>query len=198
MPDPEWGYVLNTVALEKKSARKAASALRKQLHRTRLGVSAARHFLDSIPLKKGTVVSLYWPIGSEIDVSPLVDPLLDGGCICALPVVEAIAQPLVFRQWHKDDVLEKGVMDIPVPVASAKIVIPDILVVPLLGFDRTGYRLGYGGGFYDRTLAQLRGAGHCLAVGYAYAGQEVENLPTDKFDQPLDWVVTEKEARKFT
>jgi 5-formyltetrahydrofolate cyclo-ligase len=108
----------------------------------------------------------------------------------ALPVVVAKRQPLVFRAWTPGDAMDKGVWDIPQPKADKPVLEPDILLVPLLAFDLQGRRLGYGGGFYDRTLAGLRARKPITAVGLAYDEQQVDEVPHLDYDQRLDWVLT--------
>ena len=186
-----------TIAEEKKRYRSNASDRRKGLFKNQAGAAAAGHFFSHILPDGDKVISLYWPIGSELDTLPLLNELLEAGFTCVLPVVERADAPLVFKVWKQGDPLEKGAHDIPVPLKTAQQRTPDILVVPMLAFDPAGYRLGYGGGYYDRTLEMLRQERKPLAVGYAYAGQEIPTVPTDKLDQPLDWVVTETEARKI-
>lgn len=107
------------------------------------------------------------------------------------------AHPLEFRLWRPGEALESGAYGIPAPAGGNEAVIPDIVVVPLLAFDEAGARMGYGGGFYDRTLQRLREKGSVLAIGYAYSGQKIEKVITDSLDQPLDWIVTEQTARKI-
>ena len=141
-----------------------------------------------------TIVSGYWPSRDEIDPRPLMAALHRRGHLCALPVIAGAAAPLVFRRWAPGDALAAGGYDIPVPPEGAPALTPGLLLVPLLAFDRTGVRLGYGGGFYDRTLEALRAAGPVLAVGLAYAGQAVACVPCEASDQRLDWIVTETEA----
>lgn len=139
-------------------------------------------------------VSGFLPIGSEIDTRPLLQQVLDrGGDIC-LPAVIQRDHPLQFRQWRDGDLLIDEDFGTKAPAPTAKVVQPDILIVPLLAFDRAGYRLGYGGGFYDRSLEQLRRNKPVLAVGVAFAGQESGSVPRDENDQPLDWIITEREA----
>jgi 5-formyltetrahydrofolate cyclo-ligase len=142
----------------------------------------------------GTIVSGYWPSRDEIDPRPLMAALHHRGHVCALPVIAGAAIPLVFRRWAPGDALVAGGYDIPVPSESAPQLAPGLLLVPLLAFDRTGARLGYGGGFYDRTLDASRAVGPVLAVGLAYAGQMVAGVPCEASDQRLDWIVTEAEA----
>lgn len=160
------------------------------------GKHAARLFLENIPLTDGAVVSLYHPMKDELDTEPLASALLERGFVIALPVVETKKAPLVFRRHRPGDALGPGVYGERVPQKTAEAATPDILVVPLLGFTRGGARLGYGGGYYDRTLAALRAARPILAVGFAYGAQEVDALPLTPLDQRLDWIVTEREAFK--
>ncbi len=148
----------------------------------------------TIDFPKDCVVSAYWPIGSEIDPRPLMTHLHEAGHPIALPVISARGNPLVFRAWRPDDPLEQAGFGTQVPLGFQPELTPRVLIVPLLAFDRAGYRLGYGGGFYDRTLARLRESGAVLAVGVAYAAQEVARVPRDGGDQPVDWIVTEAEA----
>lgn len=154
--------------------------------------------LDAAPLPAGAVVAGYWPMRGEIDVLPLLAALAERGQVTALPAVIERKAPLVFRRWATGDPLEDGLYGTRHPVAAAEEVRPVCLLVPLLAFDRRGIRLGYGGGFYDRTLAALRASGPVVAVGIAYAGQEVESLPAEDHDERLDWVVTEKEVIRIT
>lgn len=183
---------------QKQEQRNAATGRRAEIAPGAAGESAAERFLDAFTDLSGQIVSLYWPLGSELDTRPLLRRLHVLGVICALPVVEKADHPLSFRRWDPDTVLEPGRFKVLVPANSAPTVTPDIVVTPMLAFDALGYRLGYGGGFYDRTLAGLRARGSCRAVGYAYAAQEVAKVITDRYDQRLDYLVTEKEVRKIS
>ena len=159
---------------------------------------AAERFLHSLAPRPGTVVSGYWPVRDELDARPLMRRLIERGCTCALPVVVAAGQPLIFRTWSPGVEMEEAALGIPVPSSRSAAVDPDLLLVPLLAFSSSGYRLGYGGGYYDRTLADLRQRfASVLAVGYAYSAQELEDVPRDDKDERLDWIVTEREARSF-
>lgn len=141
-------------------------------------------------LSPRTVVSLYCPIRDEIDVGALVETLVDAGIPTALPVMQGAQAPLMFRRWRPGDTLIRRAFGVGEPDAGA-VVRPDILVVPLLAFDIGGNRLGYGGGYYDRTLADLRAA-PVLAVGVAYDEQEFPSVPVQQDDQKLDMIVTDR------
>ncbi len=138
-----------------------------------------------------TVVSAYWPMGDEIDPRPLMGALAERGHRLALPAILAAGQPLDFRAWRPGDPLVPAGFGTREPPVEAPSVTPGLLLIPLLAFDAAGYRLGYGGGFYDRSLALLRRTGDILAVGLAYAAQQVAAVPRESTDQPLDLVVTE-------
>ena len=133
-------------------------------------------------------------MGDELDVRPLLARLHFAGHAVGLPVMVKKAHPLQFRQWRPGDKLLPGGYGTSVPAPDKAIVEPAVLFCPLLAFDRKGYRVGYGGGFYDRTLEALRATAPRLAIGLAFAAQEVEQVPIDEHDQRLDWIVTEKEA----
>ncbi len=156
--------------------------------------AAADRFLAAVTVPAGAAVSAYWPMRSELDPRPILIALNARDHPLCLPVVAGKAQPLVFRAWHPGDVLVAGGYGTQVPDAGQEIVMPHLLLVPLLAFDRAGYRLGYGGGFYDRTLAALRAVGSVVAVGLAFSAQEIDAVPHDATDARLDWIVTEAEA----
>lgn len=156
--------------------------------------AVSRNLRAAVPLPANAVVSAYWPMGSELDPRPLIMALQGAGHQIALPVVVEANQPLVFRAWSPGDDLEPAAFNTQIPSADKPELTPGVVLAPLLAFDRRGYRLGYGGGFYDRTLDILRLGGDVLAVGLAYAGQEVPAVPRDLNDKRLDWIVTEAEA----
>lgn len=144
-------------------------------------------------------ISGYLAIGDEIDILPVLKALREDGKTCLLPVVTGNAQPLIFRVWEPGAPLEKGPLNTRHPARGAEATDPDILLVPLLAFDKTGYRLGWGGGFYDRTLAGYQQQGRAVtSIGVAYAAQEVDHVPRDDYDVPLDWVVTETNVTEIT
>jgi 5-formyltetrahydrofolate cyclo-ligase len=153
---------------------------------------AARPF--PLPIAAGVIVSGFMPMKSEINPLPLMKKLAGQGARLALPVVAGRGKPLVMRAWTWGEPLVAGVWGIREPKPQAAEVEPDILLVPLLAFDRGGYRLGYGGGYYDLTIAQLRVCKAVVAVGLAYAAQEVPKVPTTPRDARLDLVLTEREA----
>jgi len=153
---------------------------------------AARAF--PLAIDAGTIVSGFMPMKSEINPLPLMRKLADAGARLVLPVTGRRGQPLTMRDWTWGEPLASGVWGIREPKPQALQVEPDILLVPLLAFDRAGYRLGYGGGYYDLTLAQLRSRKAVIAIGLAYAVQEIAGVPTTPRDAALDLVLTEREV----
>jgi 5-formyltetrahydrofolate cyclo-ligase len=156
---------------------------------------ADRPFPLAVP--HGAVVSGYSPMRSELNPVPLMRRLADAGAQLALPVVAGRGQPLTMRAWLFGEELASGVWGIREPKPDAPEVFPDILLVPLAAFDRTGHRIGYGAGYYDMTIARLRGMKPALAVGVAFAAQEIERVPATPFDARLDLVLTEREIIDF-
>lgn len=149
------------------------------------------------PFAGATVVSGFWPIKEEIDVRPLLIELFNRGCQLALPVVTGKGQRLLFRAWRPGDSLEAGVFGTLQPSTRRETVEPEALLVPLLACDQDGWRLGYGGGFYDRTLGALRARGKITAVGVGFDGQLVPAVPHGPQDQRLDWLLTDRRACAF-
>jgi len=156
---------------------------------------AARPF--PLPIAAGTIVSGFMPLKSEINPLPLMRKLTEQGARLALPVIAGRSQPLVMREWTWGEPLTAGVWGIREPEPQARAVDPDIVLAPLLAFDRTGHRLGYGGGYYDLTIAQLRGRKTLAAVGLAFAAQEVSSVPVTPRDARLDLVLTERGVIDF-
>lgn len=153
--------------------------------------------LSAVDLARSSVVAAYWPLRDELDPRPAMLALLGLGHLLCLPVVVGAGRPLVFRAWTPEVSLVPAGFGTQVPAADAVERTPSVLLVPLVGFDDEGYRLGYGGGFYDRTLAMLRAEGPVLAIGIGYDAQRVERLPREATDERLDWIVTESGARAF-
>jgi 5-formyltetrahydrofolate cyclo-ligase len=149
------------------------------------------------PLATPAIVSGFWPIKDEIDIRPLMAELFNSGCQLALPVVQGRGKPLLFRAWKPGDPLEAGVFGTLQPPTHHQALEPDALIVPLLACDEDGWRLGYGGGFYDRTLAGLRARRAVTALGVGFNGQLVTDVPHGPDDQRLDWLLTDKRACAF-
>lgn len=148
---------------------------------------------------RGQVVAGYWPLGDELDPRPLLTVARQAGADIVLPRVERLDSPLVFRRWNERDELAPDKAGVPAPTENAPEKRPDTLLIPLLAFDGRGHRLGYGKGYYDRTLAQLaQGGPPVRAVGLAYQGQRVATLPANVHDQPLDAVLTEQGLQVFS
>jgi len=150
-----------------------------------------------VELAPGAIVAGYSPIRSELDPTPLMQKLAAEGARLALPVITARGQSLRFRVWHPGDRLLPGPLGILEPSPAAAEIVPDIVLVPLAAFDRTGHRIGYGAGHYDRTLAQLHKSKGFAAIGLAFAAQEVEAVPALQHDVPLDYVLTESNLFDF-
>jgi 5-formyltetrahydrofolate cyclo-ligase len=153
---------------------------------------AARAF--PLPITPGAVVSGFMPLKSEINPLPLMQKLSAAGARLALPRIVGRGSPLSMRVWELGAALERGQWGIREPKADAPEVDPDVLLVPLLAFDRAGYRIGYGAGYYDMTIRRLRGLKVAAAIGVAFAGQEVPKVPTTPRDEQLDLVLTEREV----
>jgi len=185
------------VISKKQEQRECAMRLRKSLVTPLAGQQAARNFLDTLTVSPSMSISLFIPIGSELNTRPLIDALTARSVTCLLPVIEGRNKPLVFREWQQGEPLVTGGFNTLQPQEDAPLAVPDIVVTPLLAFDERGFRMGYGGGYYDRTLEALRARGECTAVGYAYEGQRVDQIVTDIHDQKLNWIVTEKRVRKI-
>lgn len=176
------------------AVRKRDSIYRDFSTQQQAGLMLRESFLSRCPLPSGAIIAGYSPINDEIDVRPLMHALADRGHSMAMPVVMSRQQPMRFRHWYPGMHMASGRFGIPTPPDNFPMVRPDVVLVPLLAFDRQGYRLGRGSGFYDHTLELLRSTGKVIAIGIAFAGQEVPSVPRDAFDQRLDWVVTENYA----
>jgi 5-formyltetrahydrofolate cyclo-ligase len=150
-----------------------------------------------VNLKPGSVVAGYSPIRSEIDPAPLMKNLAAQGVQLALPAITARGKSLIFRAWSPSDRLMLGSLGILEPSPAAAELVPDILLVPLAAFDRSGHRIGYGAGHYDVTLAHLRKAKGAIGIGVAFAVQEIKAVPIQPHDVALDYVLTEKHAFDF-
>lgn len=178
------------------SERKAA--LRAEARRIRDRAAAGRgglvlpHLISLLETRPESTMSGYLAIGSEVDVVPAMEAWHAAGRSLLLPCTGAPGSLLVFRDWSPGDPLVEEPFGTRAPGPDAPVGHPDVLLVPLLAFDRKGVRLGWGGGFYDRTLADLRRRGEITAVGVAFAAQEVPEVPHGPGDQSLDLIVTEE------
>ena len=185
---------MSDIATRKQAVRKAAMATRKAAHEaaTGAGEAARAHLLAWLgTAAPPPVVSAYMPIYSELDSRPAMQALHARGFQICLPVIAGKSQPLKFRAWSPDTPMQRGAFGAMVPESGAWLR-PDLLLCPLLAFDAGGQRMGYGGGFYDRSIAMLRAEKPVQALGYAYAAQQLDAVPHEATDQPLDGVVTER------
>jgi 5-formyltetrahydrofolate cyclo-ligase len=183
----------------------AKAGLRAEAHKKRAAIysdaraeaarAAAAHFFSGVELAPGEIVAAYWPIRDELDCRPVLTRLVDSGQPVCLPVVIGDGEALELRLWAEGEPLYPSGFGTLAPPEGAPVVEPDVILMPLLGFDREGMRLGYGGGYYDRTLTILSKPPRL--VGYAFACQEIERIPREPHDIPLDAVVTEAGYRKF-
>ena len=184
---------VNLIA-EKKQLRNTAEKRRQFLFQSK-GIYAskklAKNFCSTWSPAYGSIISAFWPFRTELDVRPLINHLFGLGYTIALPEITSKYEPLIFREWNPGQNLIKdnfGVMCLP---KTAKIKKPDWLLVPLLAFDKNGFRLGYGGGFYDITLKGLREEKNIFAVGVGFEGQMIERVPYARHDIRLNAVLTE-------
>ncbi len=181
------------MAEEKRAERTRALTRRAgayALHGSAAGEGLARHGLEFLSLANPAVVSGFSAIRDEIDPRQLLLRLAGEGHRLALPVMQGKGRPLLFRAWAPGDKMGKAQWGIAEPLPDQPEVYPDVVLVPLLAFDAQGYRLGYGGGFYDRSLAGLRAKKPVIAVGIGYDELKIDAVPHLDYDQRLDWVLT--------
>jgi 5-formyltetrahydrofolate cyclo-ligase len=178
---------------DKSELRKAAREKRLTLKRADYAAEIARH-AESLAVAEGSVVGGYHALPDEADPALLLERLVELGCHVAYPRVVGKGLPLEFHRVPDGEVLALGAFGIHEPLDIWPRALPQLLLVPLLAFDASGHRLGYGGGFYDRTLALL----NVPAIGIAYAGQEVASLPHQPHDRTLDMILTEQGIRRFS
>jgi 5-formyltetrahydrofolate cyclo-ligase len=187
---------VETIPNEKAELRVAAQARRDALPADTRKVAAEAIAAPDFPLAitSGDIISGFMPLKSEINPLPLLQKLAETGARLALPAIAGRGKPLIMRAWEFGAPLDRGQWGIREPKPDAPEVEPDILLVPLLAFDRAGYRLGYGAGYYDMTIHRLRALKPITAVGIAFAAQEVPKIPTTPRDERLDLVLTEREV----
>ncbi len=154
-----------------------------------------------VPMREATgtvpAISAFWPMGEEIDIRPLLLALHEDGHPLCLPRTPRRGEPLTFHAWRPGDALESGPMGTSQPPSAAIVIEPDALIVPLLAVDPAGFRLGYGGGYYDRTLTRLRSRRAITAIGVCFDAQRVERVPTGPEDARLDFLLTERALLAF-
>ena len=178
----------------KKKIRKEAFINRQKAFAADIGNSAS--LLSSVLAGyRGVPIAGYLPIKTEIDPLSAMEEA-SAHSLVGVPVIQGNSKPLKFSRWEPGSHLKKGPFDVQIPVNSNYLV-PEVLIIPMVAFDRNGGRLGYGGGFYDRTLDYLRSRHATLAIGFAYSEQEFENLPLEPTDQKLDIIITEREIIEF-
>jgi 5-formyltetrahydrofolate cyclo-ligase len=163
--------------------------------RAAYGESLTAQLLATLKLRAYLVLGFYWPIRGELDLRNLARRHVDAGGIAALPVVVEKDAPVEFWQWRPGATMQRGFWNIPVP-AKRRVVVPGALLIPLVGYDAAGYRLGSGGGYYDRTLAATEPRPLCVGVGYAEA--ELGTIYPQPHDVPMDLIVTERRVLRFT
>lgn len=189
------------LAVEKRKLRTVMSAKRMQIpHAAMISASQsiARHFSDHPILAFEQSIAGYKAMRGELDVLPIFDEMLRFRKTTALPVITP-DKNLIFREWSRGQTLVRNTLGTEEPTPEASQILPDIILVPLLAFDGDGYRLGYGGGYYDRTIAALRTLPKPpLFIGAAFSLQEIDQVPSEDHDQPLDGVLTELGVSMFT
>ena len=186
------------IEAEKAALRKQAHARRESLSphfRAEASKTISFQFFDKIAFGPEDAIAGYWRIRDEADCQPILLKLMDGGQVVVLPVVTGPDLPLEFRVWAPDAPLYEAGFGTLAPSDLAPRRAPDLILMPLLGFDKAGTRLGYGGGYYDRTLATL--THKPMLVGLAFAAQQLDHIPAESHDVPLDAVVTEEGVEFF-
>lgn len=177
----------------KNDLRKVAKSRRSRIYSVKSEKNAQKMLADYLlrKVKVHQIIASYSPIQSEISPMGAIERLAERGYRMSLPVVIARNQPLKFRSWRIDDELIVGDYGVSIP-KGGNWVVPEVIITPLLAFDDKGYRLGYGGGFYDRTLEKFKREKGVKAVGFAFSGQYCEDIPRDEYDYKLDTIVTEQ------
>lgn len=196
---------MTDTAAEAKAQKAAMRAQQKIVRKAafdRHGATAsdalAKHGIGFAGVAPPAYVSGFSAIGDELDPLPLLERLIKDGYRACLPVMQGKGKPLLFRAWAPGDEMAEVTWGIKEPLPSAAEVEPDIVLAALLAFDDRGYRLGYGGGFYDRTLARLKSLKPATVIGLAYDEQKVDAVPYNDYDQPVDWVLTPSGPKKST
>ena len=181
---------------QKKTFRVTAKAKRLQAFQAQpqAGAHIAETISGILDIPSQSKVSVFWPLAEELDTLPILHALNAAGHQVLLPIMQGSGKPLLFGAWAPGDVLVEAAFKTLEPSPEQPRMTPNIMLCPLLAFDRKGYRMGYGGGFYDRSIAQFKAQGELLTIGIAFAAQEVDAIITGEFDEPLDMIVTEQEV----
>ena len=182
----------DNVLLWRKSERERLIALRIAIpveERTEVAAAIAKQLDLEIRPRPGIVISLYWPFRGELDFRPWMRTAFDEGARIALPVVVGKGEPLIFREWRPGVAMERGVWNIPIPSMTQELS-PDVVLSPLVGYDDACFRLGYGGGFYDRTLAARQS--RPLVVGVGHPAAHMSTIRPQRYDIPMDVILTGK------
>lgn len=187
--------MVSDLSFEKGMARKLAMARRDRAQSQFASQRACDMLVDFLYGSEGRAISGYMPIRSELDALPAMTALARYNELC-VPVILGQHKPLIFHRWSPNAAMVEGPYGAQVPAFPRELV-PEVVILPLLAFNKAGHRLGYGGGYYDRTLEKLRAAGTVQAIGLAFAGQETDDLPVEETDQPLDMVITEERVMIF-
>lgn len=184
---------------QKSILRASALALRDTMPAAQRQAAAETIAARALPVEvtAGTIVSGFMPMKTEINPLPLLRKLAGQGATLALPCIAGRGKPLIMRAWKIGDAFKEGQWGIREPLPEAPEVAPDIVIVPLAAFDRAGHRIGYGAGYYDMTLSALRAKMKVVAIGIAFAAQEIPHVPATERDERLDFVLTEKEIIAF-
>jgi 5-formyltetrahydrofolate cyclo-ligase len=190
-PAPDWNVVRPWRARKRDELIHRRAELAPEARRA-LALRACAELENSVDLTRFEILGFCWPIRGEFDVRSLVERHLARGGVAALPAVVREAAPLEFRRWHPGVPMQTGVWNIPTP-KMRDLVHPDVVIAPLVGFDRRGYRLGYGGGYFDRTLAAAAPRPFCVGLGYAES--ELATIHPQPHDIPMDLIVTERGVR---
>ena len=189
------------MTLSKQDLRDQAKKHRETLRPNMDDAEAARDlFFEHVAPKQDQIVSLYWPKKDEFSTQLILETLLDKGITCCLPVTSKDQRPLKFARWSREDPLKEGAFGVQEPILTDRTewLDPDIVIVPLIAFDRRGHRLGYGAGHYDATLSELKKKKEILSVGIAFSEQIVLfPLPAEEYDVPLDLVITPEKVYSF-
>ncbi len=154
--------------------------------------AVTQNFIANIPLKQSDIIAGYWPLKDEIDITLVLEILEENGHSLCLPRIQQHDKDLSFRRYKRGDKLYKHSFGVMEPADLAALLQPDVVIVPLLAFDKSGHRIGFGSGYYDRTLRQLQEISEVIAVGVGYDFQQIDRIPSEPHDIKLDCVVTDK------